>query len=93
MGFGNLLYSYSGFYYNRNCKQCKSYRWAGWTLFGVTLIITATLSIILTFAAQHTDNESLGWLSDNYQDLIVFAAALTGALLGFLRYNAYPAEI
>jgi phospho-N-acetylmuramoyl-pentapeptide-transferase len=60
---------------------------------GVTLIITATLSIILTFAAQHTDNESLGWLSDNYQDLIVFAAALTGAILGFLRYNAYPAQV
>ena len=60
---------------------------------GVTLIITATLSIILTFAAKQASAESLGWVAENYQDLMMFAAALTGALLGFLRYNTYPAQL
>ncbi|NLC43706.1 MAG: phospho-N-acetylmuramoyl-pentapeptide-transferase [Clostridiales bacterium] len=60
---------------------------------GVTLVITATLSIILTFSAKLANEESLGWLAENYQDLIVFSAALTGALLGFLRYNAHPAQV
>ena len=60
---------------------------------GVTLVITATLSIILTFVAKLANDGGLIWLADNYQELIVFSAALTGALLGFLRYNAYPAQV
>ncbi|NLB42160.1 MAG: phospho-N-acetylmuramoyl-pentapeptide-transferase [Clostridiales bacterium] len=60
---------------------------------GVTLVITATISIILTFAARLASEESFGWLAKNYQDLILFSAALTGALLGFLRYNAHPAHV
>ncbi len=60
---------------------------------GVTLVITATLSIILTFAAKLANAGGQAWLTNNYQDLIVFSAALTGALLGFLRYNAYPAQV
>ncbi|HHY82700.1 MAG TPA: phospho-N-acetylmuramoyl-pentapeptide-transferase [Clostridiales bacterium] len=60
---------------------------------GVTLIVSATLSIIITSAWQMADEQGLSWLADNYQDLIVFSAALTGVCLGFLRYNAYPAQV
>jgi phospho-N-acetylmuramoyl-pentapeptide-transferase len=32
-------------------------------------------------------------LAENYQDLAIFAAALTGACLGFLRFNSHPAQV
>lgn len=60
---------------------------------GVTLLISATLSIILSSAVELAAEGGLGRLAENYQDLIVFSAALTGALLGFLRYNAHPAQV
>jgi phospho-N-acetylmuramoyl-pentapeptide-transferase len=60
---------------------------------GVTLIVSATLSIII-FAAWNLANEQgISWLAENYQNLIVFSAALTGSCLGFLRYNSYPAQV
>ena len=60
---------------------------------GVTLIISAALSIILIFAGKQALNQELTRLAENYQGLLVFAAALTGVLLGFLRYNAHPAQV
>ena len=51
---------------------------------GVTLLDAATITII--FLALGT---STMWA----KDLMIFAAALTGAILGFLRYNTYPAKV
>jgi len=60
---------------------------------GVTLIVSATLAIIITAAWKLADEQGLAWLADNYQNLIIFSAALTGGCLGFLRYNSYPAQV
>jgi phospho-N-acetylmuramoyl-pentapeptide-transferase len=60
---------------------------------GVTLIVSVTLSIIAAAAYQLVKEQQLLYLADNYEDLIVFTAALTGVCLGFLRYNSYPAQV
>jgi phospho-N-acetylmuramoyl-pentapeptide-transferase len=60
---------------------------------GITLIVSATLSIIITAAWKLADQQGISWLAENYQNLIVFSAALTGCCLGFLRYNSHPAQV
>ena len=51
---------------------------------GVTLINTATYCLIF-----------LGLLAANVwaKDMMIFAGAVTGGILGFLRYNTYPAKV
>lgn len=51
---------------------------------GVTLINAGTYTIIF-FAMVGT----YVWA----KDMMIFAAALTGGILGFLRYNTYPAKV
>jgi len=51
---------------------------------GVTLINCATYAII--FAGLLA---SQPWA----KDMMIFAAAMTGGILGFLRYNTYPAKV
>jgi phospho-N-acetylmuramoyl-pentapeptide-transferase len=60
---------------------------------GVTLIVSATLSIIASGALSMAGSKGLTYLIDNYQDLLIFSAALTGVCLGFLRYNSHPAQV
>lgn len=52
---------------------------------GVTMIVSATFTIILYGMAEA--GSVVG------KDLVIFAAALTGACLGFLRFNSYPARV
>mgnify|MGYP000907433571 FL=1 len=60
---------------------------------GVTLIVSATFSIILYAVCQMVREQQLTYLADNYENLLVFSAALTGVCLGFLRYNSHPAQV
>lgn len=53
---------------------------------GVMFIITATFGIIYYFAYKQTDSET-------YRTMLIFSGAVTGACLGFLRFNAYPAKV
>ena len=53
---------------------------------GVTFIIAATLGIIYYFAFSKTNSET-------YRTMIIFSGAITGACLGFLRFNAFPAKV
>ncbi|NLM04575.1 MAG: phospho-N-acetylmuramoyl-pentapeptide-transferase [Clostridiales bacterium] len=46
---------------------------------GVTLIITGFFSLL-----------AMSW---GYNSLAIFASAITGACLGFLRYNTHPAQV
>lgn len=46
---------------------------------GVTLIVASFFSLV-----------AINW---GYPSIAVFSAALTGACLGFLRFNAYPAKV
>ncbi len=49
----------------------------------------ALLALLLTMAASSLAPELLG----NYRNLAVFGMALTGACMGFLRFNHYPALV
>lgn len=60
---------------------------------GVTVIVSVTLCIIISSAAAMFNEEGLGYLAANYGNLALFAAALVGVCLGFLRYNSYPAQV
>ncbi len=59
----------------------------------VTMINTATYTVILfgmysLYAASGQDLAASG-----ISNMMVFAAAMTGACLGFLRFNTYPAKV
>lgn len=60
---------------------------------GVTVIVATTMSIIAAFAAHAMQEDGLIYIADNYKNLAVFSAAMTGACLGFLRFNAHPAKV
>lgn len=51
---------------------------------GVSLVNSVTFALIFMGLAS-----TFTWSND----LMIFAAALTGGILGFLRYNAYPAKV
>ncbi len=60
---------------------------------GVTLIVSVTMSIIAAYASQKVQEEGLAYLAVNYRNLMIFSGAVAGACLGFLRFNAYPAQV
>lgn len=60
---------------------------------GVTLIVASTFSVIAAFASNKVYDEGLAYVSANYQNLAIFAGALAGGCLGFLRYNSHPAQV
>lgn len=60
---------------------------------GVSLIVSVTLSIIIFAALSSSPLKELTYVSENYRGLLAFVAALTGACLGFLRFNTYPAKV
>ena len=53
---------------------------------GIDGLATSVTVIVLTFFAI------VGFRAQNYE-VTIFAIALTGALLGFLKFNAFPAKI
>ena len=60
---------------------------------GVTLIVSATLNIILFSVCQMAQSQHIAYLAENCGELLIFSAALTGSCLGFLRYNTHPAQV
>lgn len=60
---------------------------------GVTLVIGASMGLMVYagFAAAQGSGELL--YSINMEGLMMFTGALTGACLGFLRFNTYPARV
>jgi phospho-N-acetylmuramoyl-pentapeptide-transferase len=59
---------------------------------GVTLINALTYTIIL-FSLYQTQNEALVLSKVDTNIMMIFSAALMGACLAFLRFNAYPAKV
>lgn len=59
---------------------------------GVTMINALTYTIILLTFYQ-TQKEGLPLLAAGTNNMMVFSAALMGACLAFLRFNAYPAKV
>ena len=60
---------------------------------GVTLIDAITYAFIFYVLAASAGASGDVMLQSNLQNGVVFAGALAGACLGFLRFNAYPARV
>ncbi|MGI5848710.1 MAG: phospho-N-acetylmuramoyl-pentapeptide-transferase [Christensenellales bacterium] len=60
---------------------------------GVMLINLATYTIIFFGMFQLLTASGQSLLASNISNMMIFTAALTGACLGFLRFNTYPAKI
>ena len=59
----------------------------------VTMIYTLAMTVIFAILAGRAGQNGQLLLAANDSGMAVFAAAITGACLGFLRFNAYPARI
>jgi phospho-N-acetylmuramoyl-pentapeptide-transferase len=55
--------------------------------------VVSLLTLLAIVAISWLRSGPVGSRSDNYLDLAIFAAALIGGLIGFLWYNAFPAEV
>lgn len=60
---------------------------------GVTLLNTLTLGILYVLFMGTANARGQTLLAGNYGSMLVFAGAVTGACLGFLRFNTYPARV
>lgn len=59
----------------------------------VTLINAATYTLIFLGLYTMYSKSGLVLLKDGMGNMMVFTAALTGACLGFLRFNTFPAKV
>lgn len=61
---------------------------------GVTAIVGATLGVLAYFSGNviYADYLNIMYIPES-GEIVVFMSALIGALLGFLWYNSYPAQI
>lgn len=60
-------------------------------LSSVTVIGSIAWGLVAVFVTLIADSQT--GLTDNYQNLAIFAMALAGACMGFLRFNHYPATV
>jgi len=61
---------------------------------GVTIVVAVTLAILAYLSGNIIYSKYLNIMYiPNSGELVVFVAALVGALVGFLWYNAYPAQV
>ncbi|MDL2234544.1 phospho-N-acetylmuramoyl-pentapeptide-transferase [Christensenellaceae bacterium OttesenSCG-928-L17] len=60
---------------------------------GVTMICAMTMALIFVVMSTAALEEGKRLLGNNLQGMAVFSAAVMGACLGFLRFNAYPAKV
>jgi len=60
---------------------------------GTMLIDSITYAFILFVMAAAAADAGDVYLSDNIKNAMLFAGAVAGACLGFLRFNAYPARV
>jgi hypothetical protein len=70
------------------------YRWSGWVATGTSAIIGACLGVFAYASGNLRFAEYLNIMYiPNLGELSVFIGALIGACVGFLWYNAYPAQV
>lgn len=60
---------------------------------GVSMIYSLTMVLIFAILAHVAGDQGRMLVKENISGMAVFAAAVTGACLGFLRYNTYPARV
>ena len=62
-------------------------------LSSVTVIGSAAWGLMALFAVMAAGEAADASMSGNYQNLAIYAFALTGGCIGFLRFNRYPAMV
>ena len=60
---------------------------------GVSVIVAMTMSVIAFFSSYALQDDGFTYMANNYQNLAIFSGAITGACLGFLRFNVHPAKV
>jgi len=60
---------------------------------GVTMIYALAMALIFTLMSVAAAGDGNVYYGANLNGMAVFAAATTGACLGFLRFNSYPARV
>jgi len=60
---------------------------------GVTMIYTLAMTVVFALLTSAAMNLGETLYGINLRGMAVFAAALTGACLGFIRFNTYPARV
>lgn len=60
---------------------------------GVTLIYMLAMAVIFAFLSAAAAEQGQVYYSANLHGVAAFGAAVVGACLGFLRYNAFPARV
>lgn len=60
---------------------------------GVSLIYALAMALIFALMAAAATGGGKDYYGANLNGMAVFAAAVMGACLGFLRYNSYPARV
>ncbi len=59
----------------------------------VTMIYTLAMTVVFAVLATRANQSGELLYGANCRSMAIFCAAITGACLGFLRYNAYPAHV
>lgn len=60
---------------------------------GVSMIYSLTMTLVFLVMAGAAVNQGKTFYGANLNGMAVFCAAVTGACLGFLRFNSYPARV
>ena len=66
--------------------------WSGYLAIGLMVIASGALTM-LTYAGGHSELASSQLERNAHSSVTIFCAAMTGASMGFLWYNAHPAEV
>jgi len=65
----------------------------GWASIAMIAALINMANSLGVGMVEHPADRTLLALADNYQTIAVFALALCGACIGFLRFNHYPATV
>lgn len=60
---------------------------------GVSMIYALTMALVFIIMARASKDIGAVLEDANYQGMAIFAGAVAGACLGFLRHNTYPARV
>lgn len=60
---------------------------------GVSMIYSVAMSVIFLFIANELGQAGKVYQSAAASGMVIFAGAVAGACLGFLRFNSYPARV
>jgi len=60
---------------------------------GVSFVVAVTFAVLAFIFAYQAEQENLYHMALSNEGMAIFSTALAGAVLGFLKYNFYPAKV